>query len=275
MKILVLGVTGLLGCQVYDILSQYFEVIGTARNLPDNFFLPKDKIILDTDAFDLEKIETLIKENYINWVINCIGIVPRMCKNYNHAVYINSVFPHKLEEICHKHNSKLAHISTDCIYNGKHGDYYEVTYPNAADFYGLSKIIGEPKNSLVIRTSIIGHEFRNKTGLLEWVLNSPRIIHGYPKVFWTGLTARELAINLCKMIEKNMCGVYNVVSDKISKFDLIEKIINVYGLKKTLIIDTSMKSKKTLITTKIKSVGFNLDKPFDIMLQEMKDGWKP
>ena len=55
-------------------------------------------------------------------------------------------------------NSKIMHFSTDCVFDGKKGNYNEDYLPNANDIYGMSKALGELNynNSLTLRTSIIG-----------------------------------------------------------------------------------------------------------------------
>ena len=61
---------------------------------------------------------------------------------------------------------KHIHFSTDCVFDGIKGNYTELDKTNAKDQYGISKLKSENKikeNTLVIRTSIIGHEkFKSK-----------------------------------------------------------------------------------------------------------------
>ena len=73
--------------------------------------------IIDND-FKLKDILKNIKNNDV--IINCIGIIPQKYKldNYRTFIKVNSLFPHKLEEIAEITDSKLIHISTDCVYNG-------------------------------------------------------------------------------------------------------------------------------------------------------------
>ena len=68
--------------------------------------------------------------------------------------------------------SRLIHFSTDCVFDGKKGNYKDDSKKNAKDIYGLSKSFGElnEDNALTIRTSIIGHELNSKNSLLEWFL---------------------------------------------------------------------------------------------------------
>jgi len=45
--------------------------------------------------------------------------------------------------------------------------------------------LGEPENSCIIRTSIIGEEIKCKRSLLEWIIsNKNKEINGYSKPFY-------------------------------------------------------------------------------------------
>ena len=86
---------------------------------------------------------------------------------------VNGYFPHIAKKISNLRSAKFVHISTDCVFDGKDGNYKETSIPNADDFYGKSKAYGEINDTinLTVRTSTIGHEFFTKHGLLEWFLN--------------------------------------------------------------------------------------------------------
>ena len=80
--------------------------------------------------------------------------------------------PTYLDLFSQKNSIKVIHISSDCIFNGIKGNFKEKDIRLAKDIYGQSKYIAELilKNSLVIRSSTIGHEIFYKHGLLEWFL---------------------------------------------------------------------------------------------------------
>ena len=60
-------------------------------------------------------------------------------------------------------------------------------------YQNLGEVINY-KNSLTIRTSIIGPEIRTtKTGLFNWFLNTENKLYGYTNVIWSGLTTLELS----------------------------------------------------------------------------------
>ena len=101
-------------------------------------------------------------------------------------IKINSLLPHQLLNLSKKYSARMIHISTDCVFSGKVGNYSENELPDPVDYYGKSKLLGEfydPKH-LVIRTSIIGHELNTKRGLLEWFLDVSHQCCGYEKSFF-------------------------------------------------------------------------------------------
>ena len=116
------------------------------------------------------------------------------------------------------------------------GNYREEDLPDATDLYGRTKALGEviqSKYALTLRTSIIGRELFTHNGLVEWFLTQNHgKVKGYNNAIFTGLTT----IALCKEIKRilfehpDLTGLYQVSSNKISKYDLLKKIANVYGL---------------------------------------------
>ena len=113
-----------------------------------------------------------------------------------------------LNKLCDSINSKLIHISTDCVFSGKTGGYDENSIKDAIDDYGKTKSLGEfdsECNHLCIRTSIFGPEIKqNGEGLVHWLFNQKGKIFGYKNVFWSGVTTLELSKAIRFSIEKNI-----------------------------------------------------------------------
>ena len=207
-KVVVLGVTGMLGSMVYDFLSKKggYELMGTARDVKNTFF-EKDKNILVFDASQ-DDPATLLKKCKPDYVINCIGIIKPYCKDGDEAgmlraIEINARFPHLLSDICKKNDCRVIQIATDCVYSGQKGGYVESDLHDALDAYGKSKSLGEVilPNFLNIRSSIIGPEIRNKLSLLEWFFSrkNGEVLSGFTHHKWNGINTLQFA-EICEMI---------------------------------------------------------------------------
>jgi dTDP-4-dehydrorhamnose reductase len=226
MKILLFGSSGMLGSYVYNILKCDYTIICIRR----------DGFDIEIDEWSKLKaiIEYNLNENDI--IINCAGIIPQKISLDNYRTYIrtNTLFPHKLNEICKQKNAKLIHVTTDCVYDGLKGNYVESDKHTATNIYGISKSEGEPEDATVIRTSIIGEELSSKKSLLEWVRsNKNGKIQGFVNHYWNGVTCLTLANIIKEIISKNLFwnGVKHVFSsDIVSKYDLCCYINKIYSL---------------------------------------------
>lgn len=230
-KILIIGSKGMAGhvMQSYFSTIDEFEVYAVARNISEN-----DKNF-NVDVSDTEQLQTLIKIHEFDVVVNCIGILNKDAEDHpSKAVWFNSYFPHFLEEITKNTQTKVIHISTDCVFSGKKGNYTEADVKDGIGFYAQSKALGEIDNpkDVTIRTSIIGPEINpNGIGLLHWFLSQPldAKLNGYSKAFWTGLTTLELAKVIHAILNQKITGLIQVVpQDKINKFELLRLFNSIY-----------------------------------------------
>lgn len=270
-KVLVLGSTGMLGHQV----TNYLLSLKDKYNVLDISYKNKlndSTIIIDVEK-DLKSLEKIIKKFKPHFIVNCIGIlVSESINNVSKANYINGKFPHHIKEICKKNESKLIHISTDCVFSGLRGDYKEDDIPDSKTNYGKSKILGEviDKNNLTLRTSIIGPEIKqNGEGLLSWFLNEPsKEVNGYSSAFWSGVTTIELSKIIEKCFENKISGLYHITNNKkISKFHLIKLFNNHLLLSKKIHEDTKIVNDKSLIDSRKKLN--HIIPAYDEMINEM------
>ena len=262
-KILLFGSNGMLGHKILQNLPLDFLIIGTIRK--KNKKLNTYKLIKNINIKNFHKIEKLIKNINPTYVINCSGVIKQKLekKKYLDLKVINYSFPLFLDKLSSKYQFKHIHFSTDCVFDGKKGSYKEKSKTNAKDEYGKYKALAEKKiknNTLIIRTSIIGHEISGrKLSLLEWFLNTKKNVSGYYFAFFSGLTTLEISKILNKIIinDKFYKGLYNISSRKISKYNLLQKINKIYNLNKIIQknkkfkIDRSLNSKKFVKKFKI------------------------
>lgn len=241
MKILVLGCNGMAG----HLISLYFrekghEVVGFARiasRLLDHTIIG--------DASDIAFIKKNIEEGNYDAVINCIGLLNQYAENDKAmAVLLNSYLPHYLVEITKDTKTRIIHMSTDCVFAGNNGPYYEDSLPNGTTFYDRSKAMGEINNDkdLTFRNSIIGPDIKKSgIGLFNWFMKQNGPIDGFIGAIWTGVTTYTLAKAMEQALKENLTGLYNLVNNEsISKFDLCS-LFNKYFRAGTVKINPSDK----------------------------------
>jgi len=206
-NVLVLGISGMLGSTVFDYLKKNpdFNIYGTVRNQK----YQKEGVFI-FDAYDISQLEQkVILDLKIDYIINCIGITKPFSKDDDpagviRAVKINADFPWSLAKYAKKYNIKVIQIGTDCVYSGKKGNYVESDVHDPLDVYGKSKSLGEvfDGTTLIIRSSIIGPEFKKETTfLLEWFFNQPEggTIGGFEHHTWNGITTLQF-VQICEKI---------------------------------------------------------------------------
>ena len=221
-KILLFGATGMAGHVAYYLLRDTgkYDIVNVVYRTP----LTEDSVIVDvTDREAVAKIVRMVKPEII---LNCIGVLIRGSKEHpDNAILINAYFPHLLKKLSDEVGAKLIHISTDCVFSGKKGNYTENDFRDADDVYGRSKALGEIRNSkdLTIRTSIIGPELKkNGEGLFHWFMNQHGQVKGFKTAIWGGVTTLELAKAIDKAIGQQNTGLIQLSNGVgISKYDLL------------------------------------------------------
>jgi len=252
-KILILGSTGMLGnaVSVYFLNSSDYDVTTTYRSAAVAF--SGNAMSFDALADPLEKLPI-----GFDYVINCIGVIkPFMSADPVAAIEINAVFPWRLAAWCKAHNSRLIHITTDCVYAGKKGKYVESDPHDALDDYGKSKSLGEcASEAMVLRTSIIGEEIHKNASLIAWAKSQKgRTVGGFSTHLWNGVTTKEYA-KICDKIMRNdwyETGMFHVFArDDVSKFQMMQYFNEKFHLDLTIQekrpkpVDRTLRTEKSL-----------------------------
>lgn len=282
-KILILGGTGMIGHTLFYYLNEFagFDVLVSVRSRTGLGRLPKaleTNVIEGVDAYNFDRLAQIIGKYKPETIINCVGLTKRLpgAANPVDAIYLNALFPQRLAVLCQMSGIRAIHFSTDCVFSGRKGLYSEADEPDAVDIYGRTKMLGEIRSSncLTLRSSLIGHELKQKTELLEWAfLQNGRTVPGYLKAIFSGITTLEMAKVLERFILKKneIEGLFHISSTPISKFCLLEKIaaeysldLNIYSVDEP-IIDRSLNS------SAFNSITGYIPPSWDSMLAELKD----
>ena len=268
-RVLVLGSSGMLGHKVYSYLKKNSSFV--VANFSFTRKLNSETILLD--ARDEKKLVHSIALMKPNFIINCIGsLIESSNTNPEQAIFLNSYLPLMIERVSDEIGSKLIHISTDCVFSGnKKSPYVENDNKDGNSLYAITKSLGEliGKNSLTIRTSIIGPELKsNGKGLFHWFMNQSGSINGFTKMLWSGVTTLELSKAIKWSIEHDIKGIYHVTNNKtINKNELL-LLFKVYTKKTIDIIPVEGNdSDKSFIDTR-KLINYKIP-TYEVMVREM------
>ncbi|TWC34984.1 dTDP-4-dehydrorhamnose reductase [Pseudomonas sp. SJZ079] len=249
MRVLILGVTGMLGSAVLRALSpdSDFEVWGTLRSASALRHFPEQdraRLLCGVDALDQDALVGVFERIRPDVVINCVGLIKQLAdaKDPLSALPINAMLPHRLAKLCGLAGARLIHVSTDCVFSGRKGGYVEADLSDAEDLYGKSKFIGElheVEHAITLRTSIIGHELGSNYALVDWFLSQTGPVKGYAKATFSGLPTVELARVMKDYVipAPGLHGLYHVSVDPIDKLSLLQLVAEVYGKKIEIIPD--------------------------------------
>ena len=240
MKILVLGASGMAGHiitlyfkeQGYDVTGFTRKPIAYCKNILGDAMKPEDvKRAIFSDNFDV--------------VINAIGVLNQNAEDHKSmAVMLNGYLPHFIADTLRDSKTRLIHMSTDCVFAGNTGPYYEDSFPDGKIFYDRSKAIGEVNDAknLTFRNSIVGPDCNeNGIGLFNWFMKQNGPINGFTGAIWTGVTTLTLAKAMEQAIKENLTGLYNLVNNEsINKFDLCG-LFNKYFRNGKIVINPSDK----------------------------------
>lgn len=252
MKILVLGASGMIGGTMFRLLADRTDwtVFGTLRGQAESAKLG-GRLIAGIDLSNLDHINNLFRQVRPEIVVNCAGLTKHVIGGNEPipALTMNALLPHRLVELCAVGNARLIHVSSDCVFSGRSGNYREDDVTDAQDIYGKTKALGEVIGNHVVtlRTSTIGHEAGTKLGLLEWFL-SQRECKGFRKAIFSGLPTIEFARVVRDIVipRPELSGLYNVGAEAIDKFSLLQLINNVYRAQVSILADDAFSIDRSL-----------------------------
>lgn len=240
MRVMVLGITGMLGNAMFRVLSENssLAVYGTVRSESTKRYFTDNLHSQIIVGVDVENNDSLVKAFAAirpDVVVNCVGLVKQLADANDplQAVPINTLLPHRLAALSQATAARLIHISTDCVFSGSKGDYLETDFPDAYDLYGRSKLLGEVDypHAITLRTSIIGHELSGHRSLVNWFLAQQSSVKGFTRAIFSGLPTVELATVVRDVVlpHQELHGLYHVASKPINKFDLLQLVAKAYG----------------------------------------------
>lgn len=282
MKILILGVSGMLGNALFRYLSRdvALEVWGAVRSeehvqlkasSPNAHLLCGLEITVKNYEVKFERIAALKPDV----IINAVGVVKQeeSASDPLSVVPVNALLPHLLANLCAQINARLIHMSTDCVFAGTKGMYKESDVADAADLYGRSKLLGEvsAEHALTLRTSIIGHELNSQKSLIDWFLSQNERVNGYQKAVFSGLPTVEIAriIQAHVLPNPQLHGLYHLSAEPINKYALLQEVAKVYDKSIEIVPNTTFVIDRSLDSQRFRDATGFVPSPWPEMIQRM------
>ena len=279
MRILILGGDGMLGHRLLKDLSRFHDARVTLHRERAAYAsygrFNERNSYTEVDLRVPDRLAAVLSDCKPEAVINAAGALKRRPNGLDPIanIEINALLPHRLAAACREVQARLIHISTDCVFSGRTGNYNEDYEPDPADPYGHAKLLGEVAGAgcITLRTSIIGRELARKAGLLEWFLAQKGEVRGYKNAIYSGFTTLEMSRIIEMLITRHpeSSGVYHVSSDPISKFDLLTLLREKLGLHVKLVPDAEFRCNLSLDSTRFRRDFRYVPPSWDMMLGEL------
>lgn len=249
MKLLVTGASGLLGINLALEAMSAHEVVAVDRGkLSGTPFR-----LVRADLLSAGAVESVLDEARPEAVIHCAALADlEACEaDPGLARRLNADLPAQLARACNARGIRLAHISTDAVFDGqKHGYYTEDDEPNPLGVYAQTKLEGEQAvraeypEAVVARVNFYGWSLGGKRSLAEFFYNNlsnGRNVSGFTDVIFCPMLVNDTARLLVKMLARGLSGLYHVVGPQaMSKYQFGVEVARRFGLEDGLITPKSV-----------------------------------
>ena len=249
MKLLITGVSGLLGINLAMEAMRENEVIGVDRGKLKSAPFQ----VLKADILKTDEINSILAMTYPHWLINCAALASlEKCEEDPYqAKRLNTDLPSELATVCAKRNIQFLHLSTDSVFDGTNEEMYtEEDEPSPPGIYSQTKLDGERvvqqvnPQAIIARVNFYGWSLGAKRSLAEFFVNNlseGKNVNGFTDVIFCPLWVNHLSHILIEMLEKNLSGLYHVVgAQAMSKYQFGVEVARRFGLRENLISPQSV-----------------------------------
>lgn len=270
-RILITGANGLLGQKCITELKSDYELY--LCDVHDASFLDKENIpyfVIDiTKRQAVKNAITSLKPHYI---VNAAAYTDvdgcetskELCWKTNVEAVDNLVYA------ALKTDSKIIHISSDYIFDGKNGPYQETDVPSPLGYYGKSKLAGENVlirsnvQSAILRTMILyGVGIKTRPNFVTWLINeiqNERHVKIVNDQYGNPTLADDLARAIKRVIDLEKWDIFHVSgSQLIDRYHFAVRIAETFDLNPEYIVETTTTELAQVALRPLRS-GFMLDK---------------
>ena len=268
-RIMVTGSNGLLGQKVVGLLShcRNFNLLLTSRH--EHSVVADDSLpYFQLDITKRQDVRKVIDEFEPDVIVNTEAMTNvDLCETDREPAWrLNVGSVEHLSYAAKLAGAHLIHISTDYVFDGKNGPYYELAPPNPISYYGRTKLASEnvlrmsEMSYTVVRTMILyGIGIDVKQNFALWLiknLSEGKPVRVVDDQISNPTLVDDVAYAILKIIELERRGLYHVAGhDLASRADFAFALARIFDLDPKLITPVKTAAMKQPAARPLKS-GF-------------------
>lgn len=272
-RVMVCGSNGLLGQSLARLLDSddEYEVLHSSHHRS----FAQDDILIDYTQLDISNrsdVRSLVSSFRPDVILNAAAMTNvDACERERETAWkMNVTAVENLTEMCRRIDAHLVHVSTDYVFDGKHGNYSEEDRVNPVNYYGKTKLAGENIilssgiRSAILRTILIyGSGVNVKENFALRVINSLQekqpIRCAYDQIS-NPTHVSDIAMAMKQAVDHNAEGIFHIAgAEKLSRYDFALRTAEIFGYDRSLIERAaSVELKQCAVRPLLTS--FNVDK---------------
>ncbi|MFN0159375.1 MAG: dTDP-4-dehydrorhamnose reductase [Bacteroidota bacterium] len=289
-RILLVGSNGLLGQKLTEVLtrgSAYYLVLASRSEKSVRPLLSAEYVQLDVTS--RKDVKHLVWNAEPDIIINASAMTNvDACELERELAWkINVDGMDNIIDGAKRNDTRIIHVSTDYIFDGKSGPYSENDRPEPLNYYGKSKLASE--NSLrtsglphmIARTIVLyGYGSGVKSNFALWLigqLEQKLPVRVVDDQFGNPTLVDDLAYGIVSAIELGRTGVYNIAGREIiSRYEFALRLARVFDFDERLItpIQTSQLKQPAVRPLKSGLITLKAELELGIKPSTVEDGLK-
>lgn len=258
-RLLITGVTGLLGSNLVRQAADSYEAIGWSRSCTA---MPTGCAVDCVDLANVDITTRRLHERRPDVIVHCAAMtdVDRCQREPDVARVMNVEATRTLVRWCAQHEARFVFISTDSVFDGSCGHYSEEDRPAPVNEYARTKLAAEAvvtgylPDALILRTNFYGRNFKQKLSLAEWMLEKlarRERFSAFEDVRFNPLLASHLGRIILDLIAHGAKGVFHAAArNECSKCEFAVLIADVFDFDADDVMPAS-----------VDDFGFNAQRP--------------
>jgi dTDP-4-dehydrorhamnose reductase len=256
MRVVITGVTGLLGKYLFENSPPNFSIFGISKSGLPNLLLQKNFTYSKINVEDTGSLFTYLHETRPDTIIHLAGegSVDKIQGNIGQYQNLNEQIPSFLAKHCVLNDIKFIYISSNAVFGQTKKKISDYDSPFPINDYGLlksrteSRVASINNESLIVRPILMyGKPLPNRRSnlVMNWIesLSNLKPVDVVSDVLTEPLFARDCADIIWKLIKLDASGPVNVSGGVLmSLYDFAILTCEVFGLDQSLINSVKLSS---------------------------------